>query len=143
MKPSKINFHSENEFLLKDQEAHAFWIEKVITTEGKSLEELNYIFCDDEYLLDINKQYLDHDTYTDIISFDYSVGNLLQGDIYISTERVKENAETYGVEFEEELRRVMIHGVLHLCGYGDKTKEETLIMREKEEEKIEMFHVEQ
>lgn len=143
MKPSKINFHSENEFLLENQEAHSLWIEKVIATEGKSLEEINYIFCDDDYLLEMNKQYLDHDTYTDIISFDYSVGNILQGDIYISTERVKENADTYGVEFEEELRRVMVHGVLHLCGYGDKTKEDALVMREKEEEKIEMFHVEQ
>lgn len=125
------------------EKSYSTWIEKVIKTEGKQLEEISYIFCNDDYLLDINMKYLDHDTYTDIISFDYSVGNILQGDIYISTERVRENSSDYGVSFEEELRRVIIHGVLHLCGYKDKTREETLMMRRKEEEKLELFHVEQ
>lgn len=141
--PSKINFYSENDFVFEDRERHTTWIERVIEQEGKKLEEISYIFCDDNYLLELNRDYLDHDTFTDIITFDYSVGKILQGDIYISTERVADNAGEYNVSFEEELRRVMIHGVLHLSGYKDKTDEESRIMREKENEKIEMFHVEQ
>lgn len=143
MKESKINFYSENEFLLNEENSYSNWIERVIVSEGKKLEEISYIFCNDDYLLDMNVQYLNHDTYTDVISFDYSIGNILQGDIYISTERVKENSQEYGVSFEEELRRVLIHGVLHLCGYKDKTEEEILKMRSKEEEKLKLFHVEQ
>ena len=119
------------------------WIKNVISSEDKKTGELSFIFCDDDYLLEMNQEYLDHDTYTDIISFDASVGNILNGDIFISTERVAENAETYTVPFIEEFRRVMIHGVLHLCGYKDKTAEEEKIMRAKEEEKMKMFHVEQ
>jgi rRNA maturation RNase YbeY len=118
---------------LEEQVKHSQWIEKVIESEGKKLEELCYIFCDDEYLYKLNQDYLQHDTYTDIISFDYSVGKILQGDIYISTQRVKENSETFNVSFKEELRRVIIHGVLHLCGYKDKTEEQSLLMRQKEE----------
>lgn len=143
MNLSKINFYSENEFVLEDEAKYATWLERVIASEKKSLEELSYIFCDDEYLLKINMEYLDHDTYTDIISFDYSVGRILQGEIYISTERVRENAETFNVKFEEELRRVLSHGVLHLSGYKDKTEEEAALMRSKEEEKMKLFHVEQ
>ncbi|MFO8146760.1 MAG: rRNA maturation RNase YbeY [Bacteroidota bacterium] len=143
MKESKINFYSENEFQFEQEESYESWIQRVIESEGKKLEEISYIFCDDYYLLDINIKYLDHDTYTDIISFDYSVGNILQGDIYISTERVEENAREFNVSFEEELRRVIIHGVLHLCGYKDKSDEESTLMRLKEEEKLKLFHVEQ
>lgn len=143
MKESKINFYSENEFQLEHENSYVSWIQSVIESEGKKLEEISYIFCDDDYLLDINMKYLDHDTYTDIISFDYSVGNILQGDIYISTERVEENSREFNVSFEEEIRRVIIHGVLHLCGYKDKSEEETSLMRLKEEEKIKLFHVEQ
>ncbi len=143
MKESKINFYSENEFQLDQEKSYESWIRRVIESEGKKLEEISYIFCNDDYLLDINMKYLDHDTYTDIISFDYSVGNILQGDIYISTERVEENSSEYNVSFEEELRRVIIHGVLHLCGYRDKTEEESSLMRLKEEEKLKLFHVEQ
>ena len=143
MKESKINFYSENEFQLEHENSYVSWIQRVIESEGKKLEELSYIFCDDDYLLDINMKYLDHDTYTDIISFDYSVGNILQGDIYISTERVEENSREFNVSFEEEIRRVIIHGVLHLCGYKDKSEEESSLMRLKEEEKIKLFHVEQ
>ncbi|MGM1054698.1 MAG: rRNA maturation RNase YbeY [Bacteroidota bacterium] len=143
MKESKINFYSENEFQFEQEESYESWIQRVIESEGKKLEEISYIFCDDDYLLDINIKYLDHDTYTDIISFDYSVGNTLQGDIYISTERVEENAREFNVSFEEELRRVIIHGVLHLCGYKDKSDEESTLMRLKEEEKLKLFHVEQ
>jgi len=143
LKESKINFYSENEFQLDQEKSYESWIRRVIESEGKKLEEISYIFCNDDYLLDINMKYLDHDTYTDIISFDYSVGNILQGDIYISTERVEENSSEYNVSFEEELRRVIIHGVLHLCGYRDKTEEESSLMRLKEEEKLKLFHVEQ
>lgn len=143
MEQQKINFYSENSFILEEQAKHSQWIEKVIASEDKKLEELCYIFCDDEYLFQLNQDYLQHDTYTDIISFDYSVGKILQGDIYISTQRVKENSETFNVSFKEELRRVIIHGVLHLCGYKDKTEEQSLLMRQKEEEKMKLFHVEQ
>lgn len=143
MKESKINFYSENEFQLEHEKSYESWIERVIDSENKKLEEISYIFCDDDYLLDINMKYLDHDTFTDIISFDYSVGNILQGDVYISTERVEENSREFNVSFEEELRRVIIHGVLHLCGYNDKTEEESSLMRLKEEEKLKLFHVEQ
>lgn len=143
MKESKINFFSENDFVLEGEEHFVSWIERVISSEGKKLEEISFIFCDDDYLLELNVEYLDHDTYTDIISFDYSVGNILQGDIYISTQRVAENAQEYNVSFEEEMRRVIIHGVLHLAGYKDKNEEDSSIMRMKEEEKLKLFHVEQ
>lgn len=138
-----INFYSENEFQLEQSLQYENWVKEVIKSEEKKIGEINFIFCDDEYLLKINQQYLDHDTYTDIISFDNSIGKILNGDIFISTQRVLENSDTYGVTFEEELRRVIIHGVLHLCGYKDKSSEETRLMRAKEEEKMKMFHVEQ
>ena len=139
----QINFYSENNFELESPFRYESWIKNVIASEGKKTGEISFIFCDDDYLLEINQQYLDHDTYTDIISFDNSVGNMLNGDIFISTERVVENAAEYGVTFEDELNRVIIHGVLHLCGYKDKSKEEAQTMRAKEEEKMKMFHVEQ
>lgn len=138
-----ISFNYETEFEISNEEVYTEWISRVIQSEGKSEGEINYIFCDDAYLLEINQQYLDHDTYTDIISFDYSVGNELNGDIFISVERVKENAEEFSVEFEEELKRVMAHGVLHYSGYKDKSEEDEKLMRQKEDEKIAMFHVEQ
>ncbi|WP_324720200.1 rRNA maturation RNase YbeY [Salinimicrobium sp. HB62] len=138
-----INFYSENDFELEGVSGYETWVKKVIASEGKKTGEISFIFCDDEYLLDINQKYLDHDTYTDIISFDASVGNILNGDIFISTQRVEENAGTYEVTFTEELKRVIIHGVLHFCGYKDKTTEQEQIMRKKEEEKMKMFHVEQ
>ena len=138
-----INFYFENDFNLNDHDSYEEWLKKVISSEEKELEEVSYIFCDDQYLLEINQKYLNHDTYTDIISFDNSVGNILAGDIFISTERVGENAREYGVDFQEELRRVMAHGILHFCGYKDKSDEESTFMRQKEEEKMRMFHVEQ
>lgn len=137
-----ISYTYELPFQLANEEAYSNWISSVIVSEDKQEGELNYIFCSDDYLLNINVQYLNHDTLTDIISFDYSVGNLLQGDIFISIDRVKENATDFHVSFEEELKRVMIHGVLHYCGYKDKTPNDESIMRSKEEEKMSMFHVE-
>jgi len=139
----KINFYAENDFQFGDESRFESWLRQVVTSEGKKTGEISFIFCDDEYLLKINKEYLDHDTYTDIISFDNSLGNILNGDIFISTERVAENAISYEVSFEEELKRVMVHGVLHFCGYTDKSTAEKEVMREKEEEKMKMFHVEQ
>jgi probable rRNA maturation factor len=137
-----ISYNYETEFELSNEGAFSNWISNVIESENKKEGEINYIFCNDEYLLEINQQYLDHDTLTDIISFDYSVGNELHGDIFISIERVRENAEDFKVSFDEELKRVMIHGVLHYCGYKDKTDNDEQIMRSKEDEKIKLFHVE-
>jgi rRNA maturation RNase YbeY len=137
-----ISFNYELEFQLENEEQFSSWISNLILSENKKEGDINYIFCDDEYILEINKQYLDHDYYTDIISFDYSVGNELHGDIFVSIERVRENAVEFDVTFDEELKRVLAHGVLHYCGYKDKTEEEELLMRSKEDEKIKMFHVE-
>lgn len=137
-----ISFNYELKFQLENEEQYSSWISNVISSENKKEGDINYIFCDDEYILEINKQYLDHDYYTDIISFDYSVGNELHGDIFVSIERVRENAIKFEVTFDEELKRVLAHGVLHYCGYKDKTEEEELLMRSKEDEKIKMFHVE-
>lgn len=134
-----INFNYETDFELSDETLYADWISEVITSELKTEGEINYIFCNDEYLLEINRQYLDHDTLTDIISFDYSEGNTLQGDIFISTERVMDNAADFGVSFQEELKRVMAHGVLHYCGYKDKSEADEQLMRQKEEEKMKLF----
>ena len=138
-----ISFNYELEFTLENESTIAEWLSKVIISENKKEGEINYIFCDDNYLLEINQQYLDHDTLTDIISFDYTVGNELHGDIFISIDRVRENAEDFNVSFEDELNRVMVHGVLHYCGFKDKTEEDEKAMRFKEDEKIKMFHVKQ
>jgi probable rRNA maturation factor len=138
-----ISFNYELDFKLDDEQLFSDWLSKVISSENKHEGEINYIFCDDNYLVEINQQYLDHDTLTDIISFDYSVGNELHGDVFISVERVVENAEDFNVTFEEELRRVIVHGILHYCGYNDKNEEDEKVMRQKEEEKMKMFHVKQ
>lgn len=138
-----ISFNYETNFELANEAQYEEWIAEVIESEDKTEGEINYIFCNDAYLLEKNIEFLDHDTLTDIISFDYTMGNLISGDIFISIERVKENAVEYNVLFEEELRRVMAHGVLHYCGYKDKTDEDGQLMRVKEEEKMKLFHVEQ
>ena len=138
-----INFNYETDFILDNEEGVAAWLGTVITSENKKQGEISYIFCDDEYLHKINLEYLEHDTLTDIISFDYSMGNELHGDIFVSIERVKDNAADFSVTFEEELKRVLVHGILHYCGYKDKSKTDEVLMRSKENEKIAMFHVEQ
>lgn len=137
-----ITYNYELDFELANEELYSKWIEEVISSENKILGELNYIFCTDEYLLDVNIKYLNHDYYTDIISFDYSEGNIISGDMFISIDRIVDNAKDLNVSFEEELKRVMIHGVLHYCGYKDKSESDELIMRQKEDEKLVMFHVE-
>jgi rRNA maturation RNase YbeY len=136
-------FHYETEFKLKDERKHGAWIANICVSEGYTLGDLNYIFCDDAYLLNINQRYLQHDDYTDIITFDYTVGKMLSGDIYISVERVLENSVSYNESFQKELLRVMSHGLLHLMQYKDKKKDQIVEMRAKENEKIKMFHVEQ
>jgi probable rRNA maturation factor len=138
-----IDFNYETDFELSDEARYANWISDVITSEGKKEGEISYIFCDDDYLLEINQQHLDHDTLTDIISFDYTVGNEISGDIFISIERVKDNASDFNVPFDEELLRVMSHGILHYCGYKDKGEDNEMLMRNKEDEKITLFHVKQ
>ena len=138
-----IQFNYETDFQLDDESRYADWVSRIISSEGKKEGEINYVFCDDDYLHKINVEYLSHDDLTDIISFDYSVGNELHGDIFISVARVKENAGEFGVEFLDELLRVMAHGVLHYSGYTDKSDEASAEMRRKEEEKMEMFHVKQ
>jgi probable rRNA maturation factor len=138
-----INFNYESDFTLDNEEAIATWLSAVIVSENKTEGEINYIFCDDEYLHKINLEYLNHDTLTDIISFDYTMGNEISGDIFVSIERVLDNAKDYNTVFEDELKRVLVHGVLHYCGYKDKSKEDETIMRSKEDDKLAMFHVEQ
>lgn len=127
-----IYFHSETDFILKEQPKFASWIAACITSFDKEVGELNYIFLNDERLLKMNQEYLGHDTLTDIITFDYCENEYISGDIFISVERVEQNAEKFEVLFEEELKRVMIHGVLHLLGFNDKTAKEKEKMRDLE-----------
>ncbi len=134
-----VNFNYETDFQLDNEASVAQWILQSISNENHQVQEINYVFCDDDYLHKLNVEFLNHDTLTDIISFDYSVGKTIQGDIFISVERVKENAETYRVDFEEELNRVIIHGVLHYCGYKDKTDKEAQLMRQKEDYYLSRF----
>lgn len=128
------SFHKESTvFRFSDKNLIINWLNLSLKKEKKISGELNFIFCSDKYLLKINQEYLNHDYYTDIITFDYTQKNLVSGDIYISIDRVKENATTYQVSFQNELLRVIIHGVLHLCGYKDKTRADARLMREKED----------
>ncbi len=129
-----IFFHKENVSFSADEEFVVKWVKESIKSLGCALGELSFIFCSDEYLKKINVKYLNHDFFTDVITFDYSNEKLLFGDIYISTDRVKENAKTYNSSFNQELFRVIIHGVLHLCGFNDKTEEEKTLIRNKEDE---------
>lgn len=133
-------------FELQDEANVRKWIIEVVKQRDKTVGNINYLFCNDEYLLGINQHYLNHDTYTDIITFDYVAGNLISGDILISVDRVGENASGFGVSFDQELHRVIIHGVLHLLGQGDKSDAEAAEMRRQEEEALQlwtdMFHVE-
>lgn len=130
-----IAFHEEDiSYKLKNKTAVRKWITDAITAEGYKLSDLNYIFCTDAYLLQINQQYLDHNTYTDIITFDNSdKEGVIVGDIFISIDRIRENADTYGVTEQQELHRVLIHGTLHLLGYKDKSSSDKKIMTQKED----------
>lgn len=129
-----VEFHFEDvSFDFPEPDTVGPWLLNVAEAEGKAVHEIIYIFCSDEYLRQINIEYLDHDYYTDIITFDNSnTPDRLEGDLFISSERVADNAQTYQAPFSQELCRVMVHGLLHLCGYGDKTEEEAQTMRAKE-----------
>lgn len=127
-----IEFNYETDFILDDETSLKNWINAVASEQEFELGEINYIFCDDAYLHKLNVEFLDHDTLTDIISFDNSLGKLLNGDIFISVERVKDNAAEFKVSFQEELKRVMIHGILHYMGYKDKSEGEKEEMRKQE-----------
>lgn len=131
-----ISYNYETEFQINHEANISTWIKAVISSHDCVLNEINYIFMDDQQLHKLNVDFLNHDTLTDIISFDYSVGNNLQGDIYISIERVADNAKDFKVSFKEELHRVLIHGVLHYCGFKDKTDEDAKQMRNKEDEAL-------
>ncbi|WP_207533494.1 rRNA maturation RNase YbeY [Desertivirga arenae] len=135
-----INFFQEEiTFILKDKIKLREWIKQTILKEGCKLNELNFIFCNDTYLLNINREYLNHDTYTDIITFDNSdEEGVITGDIFISYERVCENAEKFSVSVKDELHRIIIHGTLHLLGYKDKSKGDKDLMTQKENEHLEL-----
>ena len=141
MPASLIRFQKEEnlDFSFKEKESTIKWILKVIRKEGKKSGDLLYFFCTDHYLLEVNKKFLGHNTYTDIITFDYSTAEKISGEIYISIDRVKENAKNYKQPFNKELKRVLIHGVLHLCGYPDKTESQKTKMRAKEAYALSLF----
>ncbi|MDA9875227.1 MAG: rRNA maturation RNase YbeY [Flavobacteriaceae bacterium] len=128
-----ISFHSEVSFEIPNADVTASWLAAIITQEQYNEGEVSIVFCDDVFLHKLNVEFLNHDTLTDVISFDYSVGKEIHGEIFISIERVRENAKEFGQSFDTELSRVMAHGILHYCGYKDKTPSEATTMRSKEE----------
>ena len=133
-------FTEEIPYTLKEKLNRKRWLTKIATNAGFKIKELNYVFCSDEYLYQMNRDYLKHDTYTDIITFDNSEKkDDIEGDIFISIDRVRENAKTLAQEAETEMNRVLAHGLLHLMGYKDKTQEEAALMRLKEEESIKLY----
>jgi rRNA maturation RNase YbeY len=134
-----IRFYSETDFNLNNKQTYKNWLKSIIEKNSKRVGEINYIFCDDPYLLEINQKYLNHDFYTDIITFDYSEGKKIHGDIYISIDRVRENATLYNQTFDKELLRVLSHGVLHLCGFDDQNQEDKIQMTNQEDEAIILY----
>jgi len=134
-----IQFNYETDFKLDNHVQLAEWISNCIDDRGYTEGEINYIFCDDDYLVKLNVEFLEHDTFTDIISFDYTLGKLISGDIFISIERVRENSQKFSQTFENELHRVMIHGVLHYLGLKDKSVDDKLKMRAEEDKCLELI----
>lgn len=135
-----IQFSFQTNYPLKSRTKIKQWIKQIIESKGKKTGNITYIFCDDEYLLEVNKQYLQHDYYTDVITFDYVENDLIGGDIFISTDRVRENAIAFGSSETEELHRVIIHGALHLLGLKDKSEAEASQMREAENEALKLLN---
>ena len=134
-------FNEDVSYKLLQKRVISQWLKKQAQQEGYSVGDLNYIFCSDEHVLQVNRDYLQHDYYTDIITFDQSEEeDLLEGDIFISVDRVADNASQLAIPAEQEMRRVLAHGMLHLCGYGDKTDEEEASMRQKEDEWLKELH---
>jgi rRNA maturation RNase YbeY len=129
-------FYEDTKTLDKTPEFFDLWFGKICHTEGKLLGDVSVVFCSDTYLLELNKRHLQHDFFTDIITFDYSEGDRVAGDLFVSVDRVYENADAYNVSRETELNRVSVHGILHLLGYNDKTPQEANVMREKENEAL-------
>lgn len=134
-------FKADVRFRFLNRVQKANWIKSIIKREGKHAGEITFVFCSDNYLLDLNRRFLNHDYYTDIITFDSTSGKIMAGEIYISIDRVRENAAGIGVTFEQELRRVIIHGVLHLLGYADRTKAQKDAMRLKEDACLSLLRV--
>jgi len=128
-----ISFHSEGGFEIPNADVTASWLSAIISQEQFNEGEVSIVFCDDVFLHKLNVEFLNHDTLTDVISFDYSIGKEIHGEIFISIERVRENAKEFGQSFDTELSRVMAHGILHYCGYKDKTPSDATTMRSKEE----------
>lgn len=125
-------FFEDTDFQFKPKRFTSSWLKTVAESEIRKLGDVNIIFCSDNYILDINQRYLQHDYFTDIITFDYCDGNILSGDLFISVESVRENTLEYGTEFDEELNRVIVHGILHLVGYDDHAEDDIVVMRSKE-----------
>ena len=142
MNSTEIVFASEStDFQLNNEEKFARWIKSLIQNNQKIVGEINYIFCSDNFLYELNVEHLNHDTFTDIITFDYTKSSIISGDLFISIDRVKENSNTFNVGFQNEIKRVMAHGILHLLGFNDKSEKDILEMRKKEEEAISLFDV--
>ena len=136
-----ITFHKEEiEFEMPDEQKLMDWLQSLATTHEKTINQLSYIFCSDDYLLEINRTYLNHDYYTDIITFPYKQGKFIESDVFISIDRIQENAQSYKVPFDQELLRVIAHGLLHLMGFKDKSDDEKEEMRAKENWAIEKFN---
>ena len=135
-----IQFNYETDFKLENETGVQNWISSCIESYGFIEGEINYIFCDDEYLLKLNVEFLNHDTFTDIISFDYTLGKLISGDIFISVERVRENAKKFNQNTDNELNRVMIHGILHYFGFKDKSESDDLKMRSEEDKCLSLLN---
>ncbi len=139
---SGIFFYSEDiDFELQSEETIRSWISKIVAIEKKNLHLINFVFCSDPYLHQLNIEYLSHDTLTDIITFPYRSLPNIEGDIFISIDRIRENAQSYSVSFFQELCRVMAHGTLHLCGYGDKSAAEKQLMTQKENESLDLLQL--
>lgn len=136
-----INFYAEDVTIPKfGKKVISGWLKEVIISNGKRTGDISVIFCSDEYLLNVNKRFLDHDYYTDIVTFDYVEGDKISGDIFISVDRIADNASTYNVSFSDELYRVLVHGILHLLGYKDKTVEEKNEMTENENNYLKLLN---
>lgn len=132
-------FFEDTNFKFNKRRATSKWLKSAIALENKKLGDISIIYCSDDYLLEINKQYLSHDYYTDVITFNYCEGDLISGDIFISVDTIKANAQEYGASFDNELCRVMVHGILHLIGYDDDCESNQLIMRQKEDFYLERY----
>lgn len=134
-------FYEETNFILPKTQNVKAWVKSIILNDNFKLEQINFIFCSDDYLHSLNLQYLEHDTYTDIITFDYSIEKTLEGDIYISVDRVSENAQLLNIGFNEEIYRVMAHGILHMMGFKDKSETDKARMRQKEDSCLSLLSI--